>query len=641
MGYLLLQLQVTLPNQRADHQIVPATDGLVSLVGIEAWSDGVVPKMDHDVNESEPTETSLRHQQLATMGFFCSIQYMDQHLTIRQSGMQAFEERARAYKQALNQPEAIEPQFTRSPKAFRPSSSRPEALLSGIPFNVHNQVLNVTLVDTHNYVESKHERHGSVFHNISCGAPTDHARGFGNILAGVSNVNVSGGSRRLEAKRAECFQALQRSQSLLIAGVGNYLATARKSGQIHHVPARHAEIQALRWKVFDCVQALHHVTWMCAVRRANVFSQSLGLAVSSYLTSVSDSSRCASGWPELWRRHGFLVSFEGLLSAAGKELGMIEDASVAVSMLRMVRVVIMPDNGTPSKAIAVPAAPFLRWVNLFASGQGTSRHFLLQIGVEANYYHQRIPLPLQNGTAVQLYPLLWEVGVDIRQWGANTGTNIKNLKSQEATGGLMDDEDDDVGIPDTDVLVALNFEALRKINAYAHAVSPQSVLLDKVQATMAQVFAPQSNALQQQQPPLLPVHPSLSILHSHIVSSAGKMNHSILDEAATAAYQLGGGGVVFCKSGKDRTAMHLTYKQAQFAARYRNEFDMTTILKDAAVMRIYGTRLPICEKNVGQAKYAFNSLQVKFMPDALKPPMNTLAGFLKGGRLFGEGVIES
>jgi hypothetical protein len=58
-------------------------------------------------------------------------------------------------------------------------------------------------------------------------------------------------------------------------------------------------------------------------------------------------------------------------------------------------------------------------------------------------------------------------------------------------------------------------------------------------------------------------------------------------------------------------------------------------------MRTYGTRLPICEKNVGQAKYAFNSLQVQFMPDALKPPMNTLAGFLKGGRIFGESGIES
>jgi len=133
------------------------------------------------------------------------------------------------------------------------------------------------------------------------------------------------------------------------------------------------------------------------------------------------------------------------------------------------------------------------------------------------------------------------------------------------------------------------------------------------------------------------VHPSLSLLHSHIISSAGRMNHAILDEAATLAQQLGGGGLVFCKSGKDRTAMHVTYKQAQFAARYRDFHDSAAILRDAQLIRTYGTRLPICEKNVGQAVYAFNALQVKFMPEALKPPMNVLKGF----KLFGEGAVES
>ena len=46
------------------------------------------------------------------------------------------------------------------------------------------------------------------------------------------------------------------------------------------------------------------------------------------------------------------------------------------------------------------------------------------------------------------------------------------------------------------------------------------------------------------------------------MSSVGKMNHSIVDEAAAVAQSLVGGGAVFCKSGKDRTAMHVTFKQA-------------------------------------------------------------------------------
>lgn len=58
-------------------------------------------------------------------------------------------------------------------------------------------------------------------------------------------------------------------------------------------------------------------------------------------------------------------------------------------------------------------------------------------------------------------------------------------------------------------------------------------------------------------------------------------------------------------------------------------------------MRVYGTRLPICDKNVGQSLYAFNALQAKFMPEMLKPPARALAGFLKGGRVFTGGAIES
>lgn len=128
------------------------------------------------------------------------------------------------------------------------------------------------------------------------------------------------------------------------------------------------------------------------------------------------------------------------------------------------------------------------------------------------------------------------------------------------------------------------------MNAYAHAINPQQILLDKVQQAMNLAFAPQYGTIAPEADQILPVHPSLSLLHSHIMSSAGKMNHSILDEAATLAQQLGGGGLVFCKSGKDRTAMHVTYKQAQFAARYRDLHNSEATLRDATLMRIHGVR---------------------------------------------------
>eukprot|EP00536_Pseudo-nitzschia_multiseries_P016088 jgi/Psemu1/328122/estExt_fgenesh1_pg.C_10170003 len=687
VGYLLLQLEVTLPDTQQPPGIgagnsnsnynatLPATDGLVSLMGMDGLSDGVKPYLDDlpPSAEAQAQTPSVRHQQLNTMGYFFTTDYMDRHLSLRQSACECFKDRARSYKHALSQPEKNAPPHTlRTPKNFRPSSSRMTTLLSGIPFNCHIASLNINVMDAtrprqtttaSNGATVGPEYPGASFHNVTCGAPADHARGFGNVLTNVSQRNMSGGLRRLEAQRRDCSDQLQSAQTALIQGVLQYLTEARKKGPCNHVPSRHAEIQQLRWRVFECVHILHHVTWMCAVRRANVFSQSLGLAVSSFLASLSDKSKCAAGWPAIWARHGFLVCFEGLLSAAGKELGMIEDASVAIAMLRMVDMVLVPDNGQglPAEAVQIPASPYLKWTKITPTGgEGSARRFVLQIGIDQAYYAERVPPPLQNNAGVRLYPILFEVGVDIRQWGANTGSNLLRrdgsgmnsgtTSSQSSTGGIVDDGDeDDAGIVHDDVLVALNYEAMRKMNCYAHALAPQQVPPEQVLVAMDKIFADslsnstsslnQSFSSAGKDP--LPVHPSLADLYKHILSSAGKMNHSILDEAATIAQQFGGGGLVFCKSGKDRTAMHLTYKQCQFAGRYRGNSDQNAILRDARLLRLHGTRLPICEKNVGQALYAFNSLQVKFMPEALKPPMDCLAGFLKGGEIFKGGGIES
>eukprot|EP00957_Ditylum_brightwellii_P019370 1461105-Ditylum_brightwellii.AAC.1 len=172
-----------------------------------------------------------------------------------------------------------------------------------------------------------------------------------------------------------------------------------------------------------------------------------------------------------------------------------------------------------------------------------------------------------------------------------------------------DDADRD-GIPDIDILIALNIEAYCGMNAYAHAFSPTG----------------NSNVEQ------LPVHPLVTKVYEAIHASASKMEHFVLDHVATACARLGGGSTIFCKYDKDRTAIQVTFKAAQYINQYMeggltqsNETMSSSIMTskiyaDVALMRIHGTRLPICDKNVGQSKYAFNLLQSKFMPDALKPP---------------------
>jgi hypothetical protein len=273
------------------------------------------------------------------------------------------------------------------------------------------------------------------------------------------------------------------------------------------------------------------------------------------------------------------------------------------------------------------------------------------------------------------------MGVDIRQWGANAGRNVTTqIKDRTKAGGAIadgdccadfdatsepknqtliddgDDDDDEVGPAEVEILVALNVEGYRKLNAYAHTINP-------VSGTAQPLTNPTSDQLQ-----TLPPHPMLSVLNDTIKASAGKMEHGVLDHAATVCQRLeqiscyvfmlcsaspslisfssskqsrlGGGSTVFCKSGKDRTAMQVTFKQAQSLQRFIGKKDVNTPFEDVPVsfddvfvnstlMRIHGTRVPICEKNAGESKYAFNPLQAKFMPDALKPPPIALAGFLK------------
>jgi hypothetical protein len=650
MGVLGITLQVTMNTGLSSCSPNEGTSPLNGLCDLMALAPLADLTLDFDVLDP----SAQRHSQLKTMGAFCTSAYLDQHIKMyRDNDAQAIKQRAEHYAKALSEsPVLAPPHETKTPKPFRPSSSRSVELLSGLPFNVHTASFALNVMDPDDIANPA----GDVFCNTTCGAPADHARGYGHVFPKkdallVSPVGpVSGGLRRLEQKRMEIADLVQKMQSELIMGVGKYFQTQRQMTpqvQVNHVPARHTALQGLRWRIFESVQALHHLNWQCAVRRSNVFSQALGIAVTAYLASLSDPNKCQSTWPDLWAKHGYLISFEGLLSAAGNELGMIEDAFVGINMLQMVRVVIARDDGViDGNRIPIQASPYLKWLNLSTTGNYANRQFTLHVGMLQSYYDQRIPPSLKNGTPIRFYSLLFEVGVDIRQWGANAGSNVKSqldksaaLNSSTFTGckdmnavqdapvisGLIDDEDDDVGVQDEDVLVQLNFDAVQRLNTYACSISPANALASATK-----------------------MHPMCETLYDHIVGSSGKMNHYILDEAAQLSQQLGGGGVVFCKSGKDRTAMHVTYKQAQFENRYRECHPspdhipfVNALLDDARIIRIHGTRLPVCQKNVGESKYAFNALQVKFMPDALKPPMNTLAGFLKGGKVFTGARIES
>ena len=538
-----------------------------------------------------------------------------------------------------------------------------------------------------------------------------------------------GGLRRLEHARADAaVKAIEAQENLVVALTELYSSrTQRVEGNniissnddSRYIDPHHPRILGQRVAAVLAVENLCSLTWELAVRRANCFSQVLGIAITAYLAAISDIVRVSSGgFAPTWREYGFPLAFEGLLSAAGKELGMIEDASGAVRMLRMVEVTLVPDDesrekrnmshlenknvGTDhtvldfsSSRVPVIESPYLNWVEIIPKGKGSEMMYSVVIGVDTVYHSNRVPAELRDGVPVRFYPILFQMGVDIRQWGANAGAEIgkkvagaksravvaarggvggSNITVDSKVGGSTmtssavgdgeeEEEEEYANVQDSNVLVALNFEAFRKLNAYAHATKPltNTAISGKRPPAEGKILSWEEADLDKTSEGGYPIHPLLDRLHGYLGMSAGRMEHGVLDAAATVAAKLGGISAVFCKSGKDRTAMHATFKQSQFVHRFLSSngdgfFDtaatsggsgtdesiMASILKDAALMRLFGTRLPICEKNVGQSLYAFNSLQSRFMPDTLKPPPKTLAGFLKGGRVFSrEGMIES
>lgn len=179
-----------------------------------------------------------------------------------------------------------------------------------------------------------------------------------------------------------------------------------------------------------------------------------------------------------------------------------------------------------------------------APGLGIKVQYRLEVALDPSYFENRVPVPLK-GTAVRFVPVLFQMGVDIRQWGANAGRSVTTQIKDRTRGsggavsdfdagedvdlnvepkvGLIDDgdDDDDTRPADTEILVSLNLEGFHKMNQYAHTINPTSITVPSV------------STVHPDQVHTLPTHPLLSVLSDTIKASAGRMEHGVLDHAAS------------------------------------------------------------------------------------------------------------
>lgn len=67
--------------------------------------------------------------------------------------------------------------------------------------------------------------------------------------------------------------------------------------------------------------------------------------------------------------------------------------------------------------------------------------------------------------------------------------------------------------------------------------------------------------------------------------------------------------------------MAVTLEQARtLGERFGCGLSPERLLRDATLLRLYGTRLQVCEKNIGKAVYSINLLQAQFLPPLYRPP---------------------
>jgi len=472
-----LVIQLTLrnpPPSEIKKNVLSPELGLISLLGMKSLSDSL---LDNKAGVATPN----------TLGYFISTSWIDEHARRRHLDAGNLVSRYESYRLALQRPEpqlALPPHQRKCPSSFRSSASKTETLLSGIPFNTHVQCLVIEPLVVGDNIPC-------TWHNITCGAAADHPRGF---TATGSKPGGAGGVRRLEAKREEIARLSSEAQKQLRDGVQNFLLENKMR---RHIPHDDNYTGLLRSTCYRAEQKVIDLTWEIALRRGNVFSQILGTALTAYLAAVSDTTRATPDASSSWIKHGFLLCFEGLLSSAGKETAMIEDAVAAINMLKMVKVELVDGGKFPmgNKSVKVEGSKVVKCIELVREqpcpsiddvfGNLTllpqaeeSSSLLLRVALDPAFYTNRTPLSLRNGAKVQFYAMLFQMGVDIMQWGANATSSATSkfgsaMQSSEVPSGTKessgipfeDDEDDDeMSEPNNDFLVTLNNEAFVKLN---------------------------------------------------------------------------------------------------------------------------------------------------------------------------------
>ncbi|KAG3022205.1 hypothetical protein PC121_g5356 [Phytophthora cactorum] len=318
------------------------------------------------------------------------------------------------------------------------------------------------------------------------------------------------------------------------------------------------------------------------MREDVVRSQVLAIAGASFLNAVG----LAATRGGLHRQRlqlacstGFLLSIESLLSTVGAEKGMLEDMSEGVRWLNSVVSfqLVQSAEANPhmemSKCVSVTSTP-------------TGDHVVVAFAVPPKVF-AKLPDVMQQGHAIKLHGVMFTQGINEMQSVANHYLNSS-----------LQDE--------------LNFESVQMLQRYFRVYQTQ------VSASAAGGDDKKREADLAE----------LSELQAEIEALTGRLNIrtenvqkkyvNILIASSDICRRLGAGRTTCCKSGKDRTAMSVTLETSRLLVEH---FHVKQGVHLCNAMRERGVRRVNVLANTGKTKFAFNSFQLKYIPDCYKPPL--------------------
>jgi len=218
---------------------------------------------------------------------------------------------------------------------FRSSALKNDPKVQPLPINLHAQLL---CLQSHRRAAKEAAGGGGarlpvVSDCLTCGSPSPHALGFKK--GGLRSLDAA-----LLARRAR-LDALKRSFLRLVwsaeNGLGGSGSPVPCSGTSKSLPFSPSGPEAALLKEVHQAHAAYESECLpLALRRLLCLSQVLTTVTSGLLLklALAAEGHVSAQQVEIWRLHGVLFLFEGLLSVSGKERGMLEDTAAVVELAR-------------------------------------------------------------------------------------------------------------------------------------------------------------------------------------------------------------------------------------------------------------------------------------------------------------------